>query len=278
MMESVSSCARALDDDRAVLYLQDALPEDEREAFEVHLLECDDCSDLLEAARLARDVLQEEAPPARTVRPFRIVRVASLAAGLAAAAAASFLLLRPGPVAGPVAPPRIPVASPPPPDTAPRAVATLAPAKPSPELAALGRVEPPTYLPLATRAPAATNAAFDLAMAHYARREYVEAAEGLRAVVRERPSSEGWFFLGVSELMAGRTREARATLARAALSGQPPYAGAAMFFGAKADLQLGDTEAARQALRDVMAGGGPYAAEAKRLLERLGKLEPGPRP
>jgi TolA-binding protein len=277
MVESVSSCARALDEDRAVLYLQDALPEDEREEFEVHLLECADCSDLLEAARLARDVLQDDAPAARTVRPFRIVRVASLAAGLVAVAAASFLFLRPGPVAGPVAvPPRIPVTSPPPPDTAPRAAATLEPAHPSPELAALGRVEPPTYLPLATRAPAATDAAFDLAMAHYARREYVEAAEGLRAVVRERPSSEAWFFLGVSELMAGRVRQARATLARAALSGQPPYASAAVFFVAKADLRLGDADAARQALRDVVAGGGPYAAEAKRLLERLGKLEGRP--
>ena len=77
MVEIVSSCARALDDDRAVLYLQDALPEDEREAFEVHLLECADCSDLLEAARLAREVLEERAAPAQTVRPFRIVRVAS---------------------------------------------------------------------------------------------------------------------------------------------------------------------------------------------------------
>ena len=276
MVDNVSSCARALDDDRAVLYLQDALPEDEREQFEVHLLECPDCSDLLEAARLAREVLEERDSPAQTVRPFRIVRVASLAAGLAAAAAASFLLLRPGPVAGPVTtPPRIPVVSHPtsavPPSTA------APPASPSPELGALGRVEPPTYLPLTTRAPAASDPAFDRAMAHYARREYVEAADGLRAVVRERPSSgEAWFFLGVSELMAGRAREARATLARAALAGQPPYADAAVFLGAKADLQLGDADAARPALRDVVTGGGPYAPEARRLLERLGKIEGRP--
>lgn len=276
-MERVSSCARALDDDRAVLYLQDALPEDEREAFEVHLLECDDCSDVLEAARLARDVLEAGPLSEREVRPFPVVRVASLAAGLAAVAAASFVLLRPGPANAPVAvPPRIPIASPASPDSGPPTASTVLPPSAAPELAALGRMEPPTYLPLATRAPAAIDEAFELAMAHYARREYVEAADGLRAVVRERPSSEAWFFLGVSELMAGRAREARATLARAALSGQPPYAGAAVFFGAKAELQLGDADAARQALGDVVAGGGPYAPEAKRLLERLGKLQRRP--
>ncbi|HET9315325.1 MAG TPA: zf-HC2 domain-containing protein, partial [Vicinamibacteria bacterium] len=144
----MSSCARALDEDRAILYLQDAMPEDEREAFEVHLLECDDCSEVLEAARLARDVLEAGTFPEPRVRPFPIVRVASLAAGLAAAAAVSFLLLRPGTAIAPVGvPPRLPVVSPAPPDSAHPAASMLQPSSVAPELAALGRVEPPTYLP-----------------------------------------------------------------------------------------------------------------------------------
>ncbi len=272
MVESVSSCDRALNDERLVRYLRDALPEDEREEFEVHLLECDECSELLEAAAVAREVIEDDGVPARRARPVRIVPMASLAAGLAAAAAATFLLLRPqaAPVV-PTTPPRVPVEGTLPSATAP--APTAAPREPAGELAELARVEPPTYLPLTTRAPATTDAAFDLAMAHYARREYAPAAEGLRAVVRERPSAgEAWFFLGLSELMAGRAREARASLARAALLGQPPYAGAAVFFGAKAELRLGEADAARRALRDAVAGGGPYAAEARRLLERLDRL------
>ncbi len=282
MVESVPSCVQALNEERLVRYLRDDLPEEEREAFEVHLLECDECSELLEAARLASEVLEEEEDaPARRGRTVRVVPMASLAAALMAAAAATFLLLRP-PTAPVVTttPPRVPVEGTLPSATAPPPTAgTVAPAGPAGELAELGRVDPPTYLPLATRAPAATDAAFDLAMAHYARREYVQAADGLRAVVRERPSAgDAWFFLGVSELMAGRAREARATLARAALLGQPPYAGAAVFFGAKAELRLGEADAARRALRDAIAAGGPYAPEARRLLERLEKIQTGPQP
>jgi hypothetical protein len=271
MVESVSSCAQALTDDRAVRYLGETLSEPEREAFEVHVLECAECSDLLEAARVARDVLEEDALAARRVRRRPLLRMASLAAGLITVAAASFLLVRPRAGTLPTSTaPGVPVTS------TPAVAPTLEGKGSDPEWAELGRVEPPSYVPLTLRAPRAPDAAFDRAMGHYARHEYETAAAGLREVTRERPSlGEAWFFLGVSELMAGRARDARAALAQAARLGQPPYAGAAAFFGAKADLQLGEVDPARRALREVTAGGGPYAGEARRLLERLERVETG---
>jgi tetratricopeptide (TPR) repeat protein len=256
---------QGLTDDRAIRYLRGSLPEAERDAFEVHVLECDDCSDLLEAARVARDVLADEGPD-RRVRPSPVVRMASLAAGLAAVAAASFVLLRP------TVPPAPAVAS-----VAPSPVRE--PTVPPRDFAALAEVVPPVYVPLTVRSASARDEAFDRAMGHYARREYGAAADGLRTVVRDSPNrGDAWLFLGVSDLMAGELEKAREELDHAARLGQPPYAHAAAFFLAKAELKRGEADAARKALADVTASGGSYAPEARRLLDRLERLGATGRP
>jgi hypothetical protein len=271
MMDREPTCERALDEDRAVRYLQGALPEAEEEAFEVHLLECQACSDLVEGARVARDVLTADRPAARAVRPPAVMRYVPLAAALIVAAGAAFLLVRPPVVISPAAsesPGALPSSGaapdPPPAGTLPAAL-----------VAELARVDPPSYLPLTLRGTDAADAAFERAMAHYARGEHAEAAERLRTVVARRPAfAEARFFLGVSELMAGRTKDARVMLAQVAQLDRPPYSGAAVFFGAKADLLLGAVEPARASLRATAAGDGPYAAEARRILERLPPATP----
>src|SRR5688572_5267863 len=216
---------------RVLRYLRNELPADERDALEVHLLECDACSELMETARLARELLTEAAPR-RGIRPWLW---GSVAAGLAAAAAV-VVVLRPQP--GPVGP------SGPPPVVPPRATARAIPAE---VLAELARVEAPVYVPLTLRADAPpSDPRFAKAMGHYARGEHAAAAALLRDVTRAHPrSGQAWFFLGVSALLSADTEGALPALDRAAELGQQPYAGAAPFFAAKAELRAGRLSSAR---------------------------------
>lgn len=255
------SCPVSDPESQVFRYLGDELPAGERDAFEVHVLECDACSELLDTARLAREVLAERVAPVRRGRPWVW---GSLAAGLAAAAAA-IVVLRPHPaVVESTPPPAAPLPS-------PRSI-------PAGLLAELARVDPPVYVPLALRAAGApSDPPFVEAMGHYARGEHAAAAALLRDVTRARPrSGEAWFFLGVSALLAGDTERSLPALARAAELGQAPYADAAPFFAAKAELRAERVAGARARLRAIAAGSGPFAADARRLLEGLDAAEAAP--
>jgi len=257
------SCPEPDPESEVLRYLRNDLPAEERDALEVHLLECDACSELMETARLAREVLAEAAAPARRFRPWAW---GSLAAGLAAAVFA-IVVLRPRPVAlAPSSPP------PGPPPTA------SAPAVPAAVLAELSRVDPPVYVPLTLRADAPpADPRFVKAMGHYARGEHAAAAALLRDVTRAQPrSGEASFFLGVSALLSADAEGALPALDRAAELGQPPYADAAPFFAAKAELRMGRLASARARLGALAAGHGDFATEAGRLLERLDAAEGTP--
>ena len=254
------SCPEPDPESQVLRYLRSDLPAEERDALEVHLLECDACSELMETARLAREVLAEARAPRR---PWVW---GSLAAGLAAALFV-IVVLRPRPVA--VAP------SSPPPDPPPTASARAVPAA---VIAELSRVDPPVYVPLTLRAEAPpSDPRFVKAMGHYARGEHAAAAALLRDVTRAHPrSGEASFFLGVSALLSGDAEGALPALDRAAELGQAPYAEAAPFFAAKADLRTGRLASARARLGALAAGHGDFATEARHLLDRLDAAERKP--
>jgi tetratricopeptide (TPR) repeat protein len=255
-MEPRVPCPEPDPESQVLRYLRNDLPAEERDAFEVHVLECDDCSELLETARLAREVMAEAAAPA----PRRPWVWGSLAAGLAAAVLV--VVWRPNPRAG------VPAAPPP---TLPPQVTTSDPAVPSEVLAEMARVDPPVYVPLTLRADAPpSDPRFEKAMGHYARGEHAAAAAALRDVTRAHPrSGEAWFFLGVSALVSADAEGALPALERAAELGQQPYAEAAPFFAAKAELRAGRLASARARLLALAGGHGDFATEAGRLLERL---------
>jgi hypothetical protein len=137
-------------------------------------------------------------------------------------------------------------------------------------LAELGRVDP-AEIPLALRGTTpSSDPLFERAMGHYTRGEHAAAAALWRDVTHARPrSGEAAFFLGISALISRDAAGALVALDRAAELGQQPYAGAAAFFAAKAELQAGRVARARSRLHALAPLRGHFTAEAALLLERL---------
>lgn len=253
--ESDVYCEHVLQDDVAVAYLRGELPEAERDAFEEHYFECADCFERLQTVRQLQGMLRESrgaAPrPALTRRaPRRHPAVGSLAwaAGAALVAVGAAVVLRNAT----------------PPETVPGSPPAVA------SLDVLARVEPPPYAPLPVRGNEPAETAFARAMEKYVRGDYAGAAEGLRAAAKEDPgSAEVLFYLGVTELLAGRPQVAIGVL-RLAAAGDPAFAEPAMYYIAKAHLARGNVEAARNALKVVVKGDGDHKERAQQLLRELG--------
>jgi hypothetical protein len=183
------------------------------------------------------------------------------AAGLAfVAVAAAFVLRHAGPVA------QSPLAS-----ATPSAAITPSAGPGSaerPPLDVLARVEPPPYVPVVVRG-GGEMPAFTRAMERYVRGDYAGAASGLRVALREDPRSpQARFYLGASELLAGRADEAIAELRP--LTRDPEYEDAARYYIAKAHLARRDVAAARTELQRLARGDGDHKEEAQRLLRQLG--------
>jgi TolA-binding protein len=143
-----------------------------------------------------------------------------------------------------------------------------------PSLEELARVDPPPYAPLVLRGAEPREGAFERAMERYARGDHAAAAAGLRKAVTEDPaSSEARFYLGVSELLAGRPPQAVRELSRVAAADDPEFAEAARYYLAKAHLAQRDVEGARAELRRLAQGDGAHKERAERLLQAL-RAEP----
>lgn len=273
--ESGVYCEHVLQDDVAVAYLRGELPEAERDAFEEHYFECADCFERLQTVRQLHGMLRESSGaasrPARAPgAPRRRPAVGSLAwaAGAAFVAVGAAVVLRNA--VPPQTVPGSPRAMPSPSAVAP----SLAPALPGlperPPLDVLARVEPPPYAPLVVRGGAVADTAFARAMEKYVRGDYAGAAQGLRAAAEEDPgSAELLFYLGVSELLAGRPQVAIGAL-RLAGAGDPAFSEASLYYIAKAHLARGNVEAARNALKAVVKGDGDHKERAQQLLRQLG--------
>lgn len=259
------SCSWGRDDDRAARYVLGELPEDEREAFEQHFLECGDCLGLMQALAELPAVLRE--PPLRSAAPARLPAWAWAAAATIFVAVGASLVGRhaPEPLAPPPTPPTSVRASPGPiPSESPAPLPSPG-ERAAPRLEVLARVEPPRYLPLTMRGQA-PDPAFEEAMAFYARARYGEAAERLAPLAEGDPQAR--FFRGVALLMSGDA-EAMAELERTAALEARPWSVAARYFLAKAHLRHKDVAAARRELALVVAAEGAYASEARRLLRAL---------
>jgi tetratricopeptide (TPR) repeat protein len=260
-------CEHVLQDDVAVAYLRGDLGEAERDVYEQHYFECADCFERLQVMRALPAVLRQEGAARR--RPARAPMVATWAwaAGVAFVAVAAAFVLR-GTVAPHPGPGPSPAASPS--SVAPGA--GVSPGTPDrPPLDVLARVEPPPYALLVVRGGEGTDGAFSRAMERYVHGDYAGAAADLRAAVREEPDSvEARFYLGVTELLAGRPEAAIRELRRVAAGSDPAFAEAARYYIAKGRLARGEVAAARRELQIVARGDGDHRQKAELLLRQLG--------
>jgi Flp pilus assembly protein TadD len=124
-------------------------------------------------------------------------------------------------------------------------------------------------VPLSVRG-AASAGSFDAAMAHYVAGRHRDAARALATLAEARPNdADVAFFLGISELVNGRTTAARAALSRVVTIDAEPYADEAHFYLGKAALRDGDLETAKvEFQRAVDRDAGPDG-EAARILAAL---------
>jgi len=146
---------------------------------------------------------------------------------------------------------------------------------PGPDPAALARVDPLPWTPLAVRdAPRPADALFERAMASYADADWTEAAQTLRAALAEDDGLAGskrdqaQLYLGVSLLLTDDPPAAIAPLGTAAESALPVLADRALWYLAQAHLLRGDSEAARATLARLVRSPG-YADAAADQLRRL---------
>jgi tetratricopeptide (TPR) repeat protein len=174
-----------------------------------------------------------------------------------------------------------PRTSPPGPPVAPSAapLSTTVPSPPAPppvDVRALGQWTPPAYRPLTLRGLPSRGDRFEAAMGAYARKDYAGAAERLRGLVAVDGAQDPavLFFLGISELMAGRTEEGMARLRQTAALGDTPYLEEARFYLARTLLARGEAAAAARQLQMVVRLRGDLEEEAGALLQRLRELDP----
>jgi hypothetical protein len=255
--------------DMLAAYEQGLLDEEERAAFEAHLAGCEECL----------DELYEMAPyvVAMLADPGRYRRIAAAAAALDAPTLAERL----GRWLTSVLTPRVAV------PVAVAAVLVVAvivgTGNDARKLGRLAVVEHVPYVQLDTRAwgDEAAVALFDLGMRSYVDRDYGAAATRLAEAIAAAPADGGWaglaqarFYLGVSRLLSGETREAVAPLAQAARSPLVPVAERARWELAQAHLLLGDAGAARAEL-ERLAESPVFGERARAQLAEIGHLEQG---
>jgi hypothetical protein len=298
-------CRAVRDGDLIEDYLLGRLTESDRDAFEAHFFECEDCYARLEAARLLRRELRASGAKVVPLRRFARTRTwLATAAGLGAVAVGvSFLTFRreglaPAPATAPapeILPSPLPAASPPPqlpPATvAPAAPRMVAPATPPPRpspaplatprpqlepgrvasssLRDLGRFDPPPYVPGPPAGePSAADRVFANAMTHYAKRDCRSALPDLRRAVALDPTrAEFAFYLGICSLLSDDVDAGITSLEKALAV--DPRRDAAAFYLAKGLLLRGDRAAAQARLRDLAVRPGPFQGQSRTLLVQL---------
>lgn len=253
------TCLDLKSHDTTERYITGNLSEDERDAFEAHYFECDECFAGLEALRAAQADLRANAAKMRAsveVRApsrFRLLVPLALAAAILMAA----VLYRRQFSAGNKA-----------------TVNSTAAATAMPDYAALAKVEPPAYrAPLLRDAGDAATKRFRAAMEAYLRRDYVSAIEGLHAsLALDSHAAAPRFFLGASELLTGDWEQGNHELQSVADAGDTPFLDESRMMLARSALHRNDVAAARQDLGQVVAGNGDFSAQARDLLRQIDSL------
>ena len=147
--------------------------------------------------------------------------------------------------------------------------------QPSGPFAELARFDPPKYVAPAFTGPEDdARRAFEAAMTHYVKGNYRGAIGGLRRAIDLDPaSSHARLFLGVSLLLTGDAAGGVTELEGLLAVGPAPYVEESYFYLAKGLLRTGNVTKTRQALEMLLAFGGKYQAQAKKLLSRLDRLQ-----
>ncbi len=211
-------CEHAFLDDRLERYVSGEAPETERDAFEIHVLECAPCRRALEAHLDLADALRAPRPtaglPGPVARPVpvapRPLKWLPFAATLAVAALAGTLYMQ-----GEPAPTPLPREVPPSASSA-RPAASQPPVGPPLEKAEV-TLSAERALPLRGTGTDTFLQDFGAAIQFYRKDDYAHAAESLAALASRHPEApEARFYLGVSLLFLGRSAEAAEALERAA--------------------------------------------------------------
>ncbi|MEO8076242.1 MAG: tetratricopeptide repeat protein [Acidobacteriota bacterium] len=255
-------------------YVSGDMADDEQALFEEHFFSCDACLARVQGLQALQHALPATATapaaPGRSWARSRwlVTAAASLLVGVTLWQTQRLIAPLPAPVSSeapraaviPVTPPPDPLSQPGPPV--------------QPELERMAAIAAPRYVSLPTRSAEDADAtAFRAAMSRYGAGQYDEAAKDLRAVTTRSPAlAHAQFFLGISELMAGRIVPARAALQKASASAERPYADEAHFYLAKAALREGHAADAERELKIALARDAGPRGEAARLLKQLQSL------
>lgn len=260
-------------EDDWVRFADDAMSGDERLRHVDHLAVCVACADVYRVVALVRDGAPALAPAARSGRgegPPWVWYGLAAAAVLTIAASGTLWMTRGESAATPPDQAAMNRATGPAPVTpAPPSDAPPAAAAPGPRGWAALPVAPAVTLPasltLAMRGAVPESeaflTAFGAAMAPYRQGRYVEAAAALGDVTRSFPEvPEGWYYSGVSHLLAGNAAAAIEPLRRATRSGV--VGDDANWLHAVALERAGRADDASSALRALCAGAGPARQRA----------------
>lgn len=290
-------CDEVVREEVAERYLRGALAEAEREAYELHFLECARCFGELETYRVLRQALVSSAaatpvtPRARPHwNPWILAAAAAVVVGVGSGLYWTFVASGETPPEAREAESRntqevLPGPARPEPESPSPAVSEIAPPAetrpPAPSaalLAALAVVQPPAYAPVLLRgAQDEARRRFRDAMLHYAEGEFSGAKMGLESAASLDPTAPDIaFFLGICALLTGQPTAAIEQLRRTIALGESPYLEEAHFFLAKAHLKAGELEAATSQLEAAIRMRGDHEREARALLQRLEAFRASP--
>lgn len=278
MASTPGPCTIAQDDEVFERYLRDELSDEQRETFELHYLECENCQETLETYRaMVHELAGARQAPADLARPAVASRsYAPLMWGLAAAAVlvAAVVIQRrsiepsPAPEQAVVAPQPAavpaPVAAPPQAPTEPAGINRDA-------LMLLARFDPPTYTAPALRSSGTdAEAMFRGAMAAYTAGDYTSARSALTSVLAAEADAPGAnFFAAIIDLLQDRPSEGIAGLRRTIALGDTPYLEDSRFYLGKSLIRAGDLAGAERELQAVAAMDGDRRVDAAALVKLL---------
>ncbi|MEA3247801.1 MAG: zf-HC2 domain-containing protein [Gemmatimonadota bacterium] len=214
------------DDDRAYRYVAGVMSDDERDAFEEHLLTCAACRAVVRAGAVVRVALATDAPRQATASASGLASIArrpTRPAAFAALAAAVVVV----------------------------AVLGREAARPSP----LASIAAPHWEPGEARAEGAATRDVDRGMAAYAARDWIAAAHLLGDAARADRSPGVAFYHGAALLLAGNARAAAPELLRAQLPAGNPFSADASLLAAKALVALNLPDSALAVLARAPAAG-----------------------
>ena len=128
----------------------------------------------------------------------------------------------------------------------------------------------PVYLNTRSDGAGARQAALGNGIKYYESKDYTAALPLFQEVLKNAP--EDWavlFYTGICQVETGRAAEAAATFQQVAAQGDNLYAAPAQWYRALALIKAGQTDQAKSALQEIVAGKGDFSTQAEKLLKRM---------